>query len=206
MIEQGTPEWFAQRCGKATASKMADIMGKTKTGWGAGRANYAAQLIAERLTGVTAESYTSKEMQWGLDNEAQAKDAYSFYRDMDVLPAGFVDHPAIEFSGASPDGFVGDVGLLEVKCPNTATHIDTLLGGGFPLKYHLQARWQMACTGRKWCDLASFDPRMPEDMRLFVERVPRVDSEIVELESAVALFLREVATKLAALRPMSQVA
>jgi putative phage-type endonuclease len=199
MIEQGTPEWLAQRMGKVTASRIADVMGKTKSGWGAGRANYAAQLIAERLTGIPAESYTSPAMQWGLDTEAQAKDAYSFFRDADVLPAGFVEHPVIVMSGASPDGFVGDSGLLEVKCPNTATHIDTLLGGGFPGKYHLQAKWQMACTGRKWCDLASFDPRMPEDMRLHVERVVWVDSEIAEIEGAVRVFLQEVATKLGAL-------
>jgi putative phage-type endonuclease len=199
MIEQGTPEWYAQRLGKVTASRMADVVGKTKTGWGAGRANYAAQLIAERLTQTVAESYTSKEMQWGTDHEGEARDMYAFMLDAEVSLAGFVDHPKIAMAGASPDGMVGEDGLVEVKCPNTATHIDTLLGGGFPGKYHLQAKWQMACTGRQWCDLVSFDPRMPESMRLHVERVKRVDSEIAELEGAVRLFLQEVATKLEAL-------
>jgi hypothetical protein len=134
-------------------------------------------------------------MQWGIDTEAEARAAYAFYRDVDVIEVGFIQHPRIEMAGASPDGLVGDEGLVEIKCPNTAGHIDTLLEGGFAQKYHLQAKWQMACTGRKWCDLASFDPRMPEAMRLHVERVMRVESEIAELESAVQLFLNEVATK-----------
>lgn len=207
-----TPELMARRIGKATASRMADIMGKTKAGWGAGRANYAAQLIAERLTGVASESYTSKEMQHGIDTEPEALAAYGFYTDVDViLPGtggwdGFIDHPHLAMSGASPDGLVGADGLIEVKCPNTATHIEYLMGGGFPGKYHLQAKWQMACTGRKWCDLASFDPRMPENMRLHIERVQSVESEIAELEAAVSLFLREIDTKLQALTGMVKAA
>ncbi len=192
---QGDAEWFAIRCGKVTASRIADVMAKTKSGWGASRANYAAQLISERLTGVPAESYTSKEMQWGLDTEPQARAAYEFHHDCDVGLVAFVEHPHIEMSGASPDGLVGKEGLVEFKCPNTATHIETLLGEQFPAKYRLQAMWQMACTGRKWCDLTSFDPRMPEAMRLHVERILRDDQEIATLESAVELFLREVETK-----------
>lgn len=199
---QGDAEWFAIRCGKVTASRVADVMAKTKTGWGASRANYAAQLISERLTGVPADSYTNKEMQWGLDTEPQARAAYEFRYDLDVELVAFVEHPRIEMSGASPDGLVGADGLVEFKCPNTATHIETLLGESFPLKYRLQAVWQMACTGRKWCDLVSFDPRMPEEMRLHIERVQRDEKEIKDLETAVELFLKEVATKQSALIAM----
>jgi putative phage-type endonuclease len=194
-VEQGSPEWFAARLGKATASRVADIVAKTKTGWGASRANYAAQLVAERLTGETAKSYTNLAMEWGIENEADARAAYEFYTDADVTPVGFVEHPTIPMSGASPDGFVGSDGLLEAKCPNTATHIDTLLGQAVPSKYILQMQWQMACTGRAWADFESFDPRMPEAMRIFIQRINRDDKLIAELEGQVREFLAEVDAK-----------
>ena len=192
MIEQGTPEWHAERCGKVTASRIADMMAKTKTGWGASRANYKAQLVAERLTGVVAESFTNAAMQWGTQTEPEARAAYQFYRDAKVEQVGFCRHPEIDMSGASPDGLVADVGLVEIKCPNTATHIETLLGRSVPGKYVLQMQWQMACTGRAWCDFVSFDPRMPEDMRLFVTRLDRDDKQIAEVDAAVRAFLFEI--------------
>lgn len=199
-MEQGTEEWLAIRCGKATASRIADIVAKTKTGWGASRGNYLAELVAERLTGAPAERFTSAAMQWGIETEAEARTAYEFYADADVVQVGFVPHPTIGDSGASPDGLVGDDGMLELKCPNTATHIDTLLGQSVPSKYIVQMQWQMACTGRKWCDFASYDPRMPESMRLFVKRVERDDGHIATLETEVATFLNEVREKVDALR------
>src|SRR5688572_15980698 len=113
---QGSPEWFAERAGKVTASRIADMLAKTKTGWGASRANYAAQLVAERLTGTVVESYTSAEMRWGTETEPQAKAAYEFYTGSTIEDAAFIQHPKIAMSGASPDGFVGADGLLEVKC------------------------------------------------------------------------------------------
>lgn len=191
--------WFAARAGKVTASRMADVVAKTRTGWGAGRANYMAELLTERLTGTKTEGYVNKEMQWGIDTEPQARDAYCFYRDVDVDLVDFVDHPRIEMAGASPDGLIGAEGLVEFKCPNTATHVETLLGEPFPSKYVLQVQWQMACTGRQWCDLASFDPRLPEVMRLHVERIPRDEKQIADLEHNVELFLRELALKQTAL-------
>lgn len=200
MIIQGSPEWLALRCGKVTASRVADLMAKTKTGWGASRTNYMAELIAERLTGCTAPSFTNAAMQWGTDTEPHARQAYAERLDCEVLEVGFVDHPEIAMSGASPDGFVGEDGLIEIKCPNTATHLDTLLSGEVPAKYLCQMQWQIACTGRYWCDFASFDPRMPENMRLFVARVPRDVSRILELETEVTAFLRELDGKVAALR------
>lgn len=192
MVEQGSPEWHAMRCGKVTASKVADMLSRTKTGWGAGRANYRAQLVAERLTGTVADTFTNAAMEWGTAMEGEARSAYSFYCDADVAPIDFVVHPEIEMSGCSPDGLVGEFGLVEIKCPNTATHIETLLGGSIPGKYRLQMFWQMACTGRQWCDFVSFDPRMPEDMRLFVQRLARDDGTIAEMATEVRTFLTEV--------------
>lgn len=190
--DQGTPEWFAARLGKATASKMADIVAKTKSGPSASRANYSAQLVAERLTGVPADSFTNGAMQWGTDHEAEARDAYRLHALVEIAEIGFVDHPTIAMSGASPDGLVGDDGLVEIKCPNTATHISTLLGKSVPAKYVYQIQWQLACTGRQWCDFVSYDPRLPETMRLFVARVERSDDVIAELEAEVTAFLAEV--------------
>jgi len=191
-VEQGTAEWLALRCGRVTASRVADIVAKTKTGYSASRANYMAELVAERLTGSVAEGYSNAAMQWGQEQEADARLAYSFRSDSDVEQVGFVHHPTIPMSGASPDGLVGDAGLVEIKCPNTATHIDTLLSGTVPGKYVTQMLWQMACTGRDWCDFASYDPRLPEEMRLFVSRVPRDDNRIAELEAEVRAFLIEL--------------
>jgi putative phage-type endonuclease len=141
MLEQRSPEWFAARAGKATASCMAKIMARTKTGYGADRANYAAQLVAERLTGTVAESFTNGAMQWGTDHEAEARDAYQVHALCRVVEIGFIDHPTIAMSGASPDGLIGDDGMLEIKCPSTATHIETLLGGSIPAKYRHQMNW-----------------------------------------------------------------
>jgi putative phage-type endonuclease len=198
-IIQGSPEWFAIRCGKVTASRVADVVAKTKTGWGASRANYMAELIAERLTGESAERYTNAAMQWGTDKEPEARAAYEFRTDLAVTEIGFVMHPQIYASGASPDGLVAADGLVEIKCPNTATHIETLLGGSVPSKYVTQMQWQMACTGRQWCDFVSFDPRMPESMRLFVHRIKRDGIHISTLETDIRSFLAEVDDKVKSL-------
>jgi putative phage-type endonuclease len=199
---QGSPEWFAARCGRVTASRVADVVAKTKTGWGASRANYAAELIAERLTECVAPSFTNAAMQWGTDCEPLARQAYVMAQGVEVEEIAFVVHPEIAMSGASPDGLVGDDGMIEIKCPNTATHLDTLLGADIPAKYIMQMQWQMACTGRAWCDFVSFDPRLPEHMRLFVERVPRDVGMIVDLEAEVSAFLAEIDEKVATLRRM----
>jgi putative phage-type endonuclease len=199
MIIQGSNEWKALRVGKVTASRVADIVAKTKSGYSASRANYAAQLIAERLTGAPSESYTSAAMQHGTETEPEARAAYEFYQGVAVEEVAFVPHPKIDQAGASPDGLVGTDGMVEIKCPNTATHLETLLGQGVPAKYETQMQFQMACTGRDWCDFVSYDPRMPENMRLFIKRVLRDDARIKELESEVAGFLQEMAVKLSEL-------
>lgn len=199
-IVQGSPEWFAIRLGKVTASRISDVVARTKTGPAASRANYMGQLIAERLTGEVAPTYVSAEMQWGTDQEPHARSAYEFRTDATVEQIAFVDHPTIVNSGASPDGLVGADGLLEIKCPNTSTHIDTLLGRAMPGKYLNQVQWQMACTGRQWCDFVSFDPRMPEMMSLFIVRVSRNDELIADLEKQVREFLAEVDRKVGELK------
>lgn len=198
-MDQRSEDWFAIRLGKVTASCISKVTAKTKTGWGAERANYRAQLVAERLTGQRQDSFTNAAMQWGIDTEEQARTAYAFLHGQNVVEEAFVVHPTIEMAGASPDGLVGADGLVEIKCPNTATHIDTLKGQAIPSKYIGQMDWQMACTGRQWCDFVSFDPRLPEEMQLFVQRHHRDDARIAELETLVTEFLAEVDADVAAL-------
>lgn len=195
-VLQGSPEWFAARLGKVTASRVSDVCARTKSGYSASRANYMSDLIIERLTGQPIETFTNSAMQWGLDKEPEARAAYEFLTDRDVKLAGFVDHPTIAMCGASPDGFVDGDGLVEIKCPNTATHIETLLGAQIDRKYLLQMQWQMACTGRKWCDFVSYDPRLPEPMRMHVQRIERDDKLIAEIAEEVVAFLDELAAKI----------
>lgn len=206
VLIQGSPEWHAARLGKVTASRVADVIAKTKSGYSASRKNYAAELVAERLTGRPADSYTNAAMQWGTDTEPHARAAYEFFRDASVIEVGLVDHPFIPMTGASPDGLVGSDGLVEIKCPSTATHIETLLSKSIPDKYIVQMQWQMACTGRAWCDFVSFDPRLPEDMQLFVKRVPCDSERVSELEAEILAFLSEVETTIAALRKYAEAA
>jgi putative phage-type endonuclease len=201
-IIQGSDEWKALRLGKVTASRVADVVAKTKSGYSASRANYMAQLIAERLTNTVAEAYTNAAMQHGTETEPEARAAYEFYQGVAVKEVAFVPHPKIDQAGCSPDGLVGDDGLVEIKCPNTATHLETLLGQAVPAKYETQMQFQMACTGRKFCDFVSYDPRMPENMRLFIKRLPRDDKRISELESEIAAFLLEMAVKLSELNSL----
>lgn len=191
-MEQRSDEWFAARLGKVTASRIADVCARTKTGWGASRKNYMAELVAERLTGERVEGFTNAAMQWGTDMEPDARTAYEFYTNATVKQIGFAPHPSIADTGASPDGLVGEDGLVEIKCPNTATHLETLLGASMPEKYFLQVQWQLACTGRQWCDFASYDPRLPESMRLFIDRVKRDDAAIATVEKEVTAFLTEL--------------
>lgn len=194
MHDQRTDGWLTERCGRVTASAIYKVMAKTKTGYGADRANYHAQLVAERLTGVPAESFTNAAMQWGVDTEEQARAMYSLETGESVVETGFHAHPSILFSGASPDGLVGETGLVEIKCPNTATHIATLTGASIDRKYLLQMQWQMECTGRDWCDFASFDPRLPDEMQLHIRRVERDEALLAEIREEVTKFLTEVAS------------
>lgn len=203
-IEQGTEAWATARRGKVTASRVADVIAKTKSGYSTSRANYAAQLVCERLTGKTAETYINAAMAHGTATEPEARAAYEFMRDVEVVQVGFIDHAQIALSGASPDGLVGEDGLLEVKCPQPAAHLETLLDGEVPTKYLTQIYWQMACTGRTWADYVSYSPSFPDHLQLFIKRVPRNDARIRELEAEVVSFLGEVEATIAALSKLDR--
>lgn len=190
---QNSPEWHAARCGRVTASRIADIVRKTKSGVSKMRATYAGELIAERLAGFQpSDGFTSAAMQWGKDTEDRARATYAFMHDVEPVRVGFVIHPTIEMAGASPDSLIGEDGGLEIKCPNSITHIDALRGAEIDPDYVKQCQWNMACASRAYWDFASFDPRLPPVMQLHVRRIKRDDSMIAEIETAVRLFLAEI--------------
>ena len=192
MIEQGTPEWLNARLGQPTASRMADVNAKTKTGYGAGRKNYMAELLVERLTGDPTESFISAPMQRGIELEPVARAAYEIETGRDVTEVGYINHPKIAMSGASPDGIVNSHGLIEIKCPNLATHLDTLRSLKVDKKYNLQMQWQMACTGRRWCDFVSYDDRLPPGLDYVCIRVKRDNDLIADMTAEVKKFLEEL--------------
>jgi putative phage-type endonuclease len=200
MDEQRTEEWFSARLGKVTASSLYKVLAKTKTGYGADRGNYMTQLVLERVTGSKAESYTNSSMQWGIDQEPFARAAYEASRGVMVDEVGFLPHPSIEAAGASPDGLVGDDGMVEIKCPDSKTALECWLSDT-PVegKYFAQMQWQMRCADRSWCDYVVFDPRMPAKAQLFVTRVERDDEWIEATEKEVIKFLSEVDAKVSAL-------
>lgn len=202
-VLQGTPEWFEQRRGKVTASRIADLMAKTKSGYSTSRQNYLMQLLCERLTGKIEESYKSAAMQRGNDLEAEARNWYQLETGESVEEVSFIDHPKINFAGASPDGLVGAEGLIEIKCPNTATHIETLRKKEPIDRYYKQMQWQMAVTGRKWCDFVSFDNRLPDNLAYFCKRIPRDEAVIQEIEQEVQAFLLELDVTVAELSVMN---
>ena len=192
MIEQGSEAWLQLRLGKVTASRVADIMAKTKTGVSASRGNYLIELALQRLTGTVEQGYTNDAMAWGTATEPQARVAYEVKTGNFVDQIAFVEHEIIEWFGCSPDGLVDKNGLIEIKCPNSATHWATIKDNKIPSKYMIQMQTQMACTGRKWCDFVSFDPRMPERSQLFIKRAERDQTMIDEIETEVMQFLIEV--------------
>lgn len=199
-MEQRTDEWYAARLGKVTASRVADVVAKTKSGYSASRDNYMAELICERLTGTRGEFYQNAAMVWGTEQEPHARAAYEAAQGVLVEETGFVLHALLDEAGASPDGLVGDDGLVEIKCPNTATHLEFLLTSKIPEKYVTQMMWQMLCTDRKWCDYVSYDPRLPEHMRIKIIRVVADQVLMTQLENEVVQFLDELNNKLAKLK------
>lgn len=196
---QGTNEWLLDRAGKVGASSIADLMARTKSGYGASRANLMARLLTERLTGQPVEAFTSAAMQWGNDVEPQARSAYEFRQDAVVVETGWVPHPEIKGTGCSPDGLVDADGLVEIKCLMTANHVEMLLGQKPDRKYILQVQHQMGCTGRQWTDLCFFDPRLPFSMQLLTQRIARDESMIKEIEAEVIKFLSELDGKIRSL-------
>ena len=194
-MEQRTEEWFAQRIGKVTASRVADVMATIKSGEAATRKNYRMQLVCERLTGKKEESFTNSHIERGIELEPVARSMYEINNNFFVKEVGFIEHATIPMSGCSPDGLVGDDGLIEIKCPTVANHIESITGlpvGTVPSKYIPQIQWQMACTGRNWCDYVSFNNELPDNLQLFVKRVYRDDEYIANMEKEVIAFLGEV--------------
>lgn len=189
-LVQGTDDWRAARCGKVTASRMDCVLSKIRTGEAAARRDYRCQLVAEILSGVPQDDdYVSQAMQHGIDYESMARSVYEVASDVLVEEVGFIRHPHIQRSGASCDGLVGADGVVEFKCPKTATHLQYLMDGVLPSKHEPQVMWQLACTGRKWAEFASYDPRLPTKLQLFRVRVERNNTRIAELEREVIAFL-----------------
>ena len=203
-IEQGTPEWLMARLGKITASKVAEVLAITKNGPSERRTKYLWQLVSERLTGDFTRTYTNDAMLWGIENEPIAREFYEALNDVKVEQVGLYVHPRFDFAAASPDGLVGDDGLIEIKCLTTVNHIRAIYDNQPPKDYLPQVHWQMACTGRQWCDLTLFDPRVPLEMQLHTFRIERNDEEIEKMEDHVLTFNGEIEGIIAKLRSMKK--
>ena len=189
-MRQGSQDWFEARAGKVTASRVSDVVAKTKAGYSASRDNYLTELAIQRF-GVKDEGFTSQAMEWGTEQEPFARMMYEATKGEIVEEVGFVEHHSIKMAGASPDGLIGDLGLIEIKCPNTKTHFEYLLAGNPPSKYIPQMAWQMACTGRDWCDFVSFDPRIKGSKRVFIGRYVQTEEYLSEVREAAIQFLHE---------------
>lgn len=197
MSEQGSVEWLAERAGMVTASKINDVMMAKTT---AGYQNYMAQLICERLTGQPVETFKSDAMQYGNDTEPQARAFYELESGHTVEECGFIPHPTLAGSGASPDGLIGADGLVEIKCPQPAKHIKNLMGGAIDKPYALQMQWQMECTGREWCDFVSFNPTFPDHLRITIRKVEKDAEQVEAIKAAATTFLAEMESKIRALQ------
>ncbi|CAJ0900511.1 hypothetical protein R6138_04465 [Ralstonia thomasii] len=201
-MEQRTDSWFEARLGRATASNFGKVLAKIKTGEAADRRNYRAQLVIERLTGNRQEGYSNAAMQWGTEQEPFARIAYMADRGVDVQEIGFIQHETL-MAGCSPDGLIGADGLIEIKCPVSATHIETLKTQHMPLEHMPQVQGQMWISGREWCDFVSYDPRMPEKLQMFVQRIPRDEQYIKALAFEIERFLEEVAAEVTVLQKIA---
>jgi hypothetical protein len=195
---QGSELWAELRCGDVTASRAADVIamiekGKNKGQEKAERSDYRTELICERLTGIPYQHVITREMQWGRDHEDAAADAYASHTGAPVARCGYVIHPTIARFGSSPDRWVGDVGLLQIKCPKTNTHLEWMMAGTIPVKHVAQMLAEFSCDpARQWCDFMSFDPRLPEHLQKFILRYHRDDKLIVGLEAEVRHFNLEI--------------
>ena len=192
-VEQGSPEWFQQRIGCCTASRVNDAIRKLKNGkYSAERERYCLEVVMERLTNLTAPHYVTEAMEWGIEQEPVARAAYEHITDCMVDEGQYAMHDRIKWFGASSDGLVGDDGCLEIKCPTSMTHLQWIIDGCVPDEHIYQMKAAMSCYNRKWCDFVSFDPRMPKELRLFIRRLERDEPMILEMEQEVEKFLAEV--------------
>jgi putative phage-type endonuclease len=191
-MEQGSQEWHMARLGKLTGSRCHDAVAKTKSGYSMSRKRYMDELMEQRLTGVPSENFVSKDMQWGTETEPHARARYEFEYMVDVVEVGSIPHPTIDNASASPDGLVGEKGLIEIKCPRTTTMINTVLSNAIPENYVTQMNWQLACTQRDWCDFVMFDPRLPVENQIWIVRHVPEPGVIEELEGEVRMFLEQL--------------
>ena len=192
-MQQGSEEWKQARCGRVTASRVHDIVAVTRSGgFTAGRKNYLSTLVWERLTGKPASTYQSAAMAYGTECEPEARFAYALKQGVEIEEVGFIAHPTIEMAGASPDGLVAKDGLVEIKCPQSSAHLDRWLGVKIDPTYLDQMMFQMACTGRQWCDFVSYHRDAPEEMQLHITRIMRDDKAIAALDIEVEQFLIDV--------------
>lgn len=186
-LQQGSQEWLDARVGKITASRVSMLY--------SGKATYRRlkrEIVLERITEMKTEMFQSEAMVWGVETEPLARAAYEFEYDCEVELAGFILHPELDGFGCSPDGLIDDDGLIEIKCPNTNTHLAYIQEDKAPKKYIPQIQAQLAVTNRMWCDFVSYDPRVNEDVQLFVVRVQRDDEYIADLLNRVRAFLDDV--------------
>jgi putative phage-type endonuclease len=198
---QQDESWMLARVGMFTASRAADLMARTKTGPSASRANLLTLLAVERITGQPVETYQNAAMQRGIDMEAEARDAYSFETGCAVIECGFITHDTLPHTGASPDGLIGDIGLVEIKCPaNMEKHLDAIRTGAHAQEYRWQLQHQMLVTGRAWVDAVSYDPRFPDGLQLAITRVHRDEAAINELAIAITAANQEVEAIVSELR------
>lgn len=209
--KQGSDEWRAARAGRVTGSRVKDVLAKVKSGEAAARRDYRIQIVTEILTGQPAEQgFTSKEMEWGTEQEPYARAAYEVAKDCVVDVVGFVIHPNDPRAGASPDGLVDwdgenePEGITQFKCPKSATHVGYILADEVPSEYKPQMTWEMEATGAKWCDFVSFDPRLPDHLQLFVKRFHFDPAYLAEINAEVHAFHRDVDAVLAKLKPAPQ--
>lgn len=208
---QRSPEWFAYRAGKVTGSRIADVVTRNKPKKGqdvgehsARRTTYMKLLVAERIAGTPQIGRNVRSMDERSELEPDARAAYEFYNDCEIQLVGFVDHPRIAWAGCSPDGLVGSDGMTEFKVPDAAQHCEMLETGEIDADYLAQMQFQLACSGRAWCDFGSYCPSMPEDKKLWTRRVPRLDLVIKEMECEVIRFIAEVDVKVANIMRISK--
>lgn len=214
--DQGTDAWRQHRAGSVTGTGFADVLTKLKdpTKESKTRQNYRLQLLAERITGQPAPEIYAPALAWGKENEDNARMAYEMHMAAQGTPVlvqrvGFQQHKTLDWVGTSPDGLVGDKGMLEIKCPfNSANHLLTLILASekfaaallgekgdlipVPPEHIPQIQGNLWVLERDWCDFTSFDPRVPEHLQLYVHRVYRDAVYIAKLEEAVKQFLDEV--------------
>lgn len=192
-IQQGSAEWLQMRAGRLTASRLEKILTGPRGGQNYGRDALRSLIVAEIVTGTPQDPpLNSPAVLWGTQNEPEAREAYQEWSGLPVAQVAFVEHPTIGSAGASPDGLVGEDGNLEIKCPTSPTHLETVFSRAMPVKHMPQVQWQMACTGRRWTDFVSYDPRVPRELQLFVVRVPRNEAYIAKIEADARAFLDEV--------------